>query len=168
MSLTGVAERTYTKCSSCHLFVEENPDAGPGTAPLVHLYGECDICEETNDNHGASPGPSAPMDWWRQFGPDLMRARFTDPPAEPTSDDRDPRLNAALCEFIDAFPNLAPVDVPHHVLAWAVDNLQHDWAEKLPSGVTQDDVDGARRAIGQVYRTGLRLEAEREEQRGEA
>ncbi|MFE6966921.1 hypothetical protein ACFVAJ_17555 [Agromyces sp. NPDC057679] len=156
------AERLHTKCQQCHLFVEENSDAGPDTAAWLHLYGECELCEETNSSHSAEPGPSAPLEFWEQFGPRLMRARFVKSPAWPTLAGSDPCTNPVFAAFLAEFPDTAPVDSPNFVLSWATQFLGADWQEKFPARVTAEHIDGARRGVGHIYRTGLILRADRE------
>lgn len=71
----------YEKCSECHLFVERNDDAeqDPMLVAYLHLYGECDFCVATDESHEANPGGGTrPLSWWREHGPELMRARFED------------------------------------------------------------------------------------------
>ncbi|BDZ52653.1 hypothetical protein GCM10025867_48940 (plasmid) [Frondihabitans sucicola] len=70
---------TYEKCSACHLFVDRNDsfDDDDTLAPYVHLYGECDLCVETDESHEARPGGGrGTLDYWKANGPDLMKARF--------------------------------------------------------------------------------------------
>lgn len=74
-------DREYEKCSECHLFVERNDDAeqNQSLAEYLHLYGDCDFCAATDDSHEAKPGGGIhPLSWWREHGPELMRARFED------------------------------------------------------------------------------------------
>lgn len=71
----------YEKCADCHLFVEPNgaADDDPTLAPFVHLH-RGDAADEALDaSHEARPsGMRTNLAVWRAYGPEPMRARFTD------------------------------------------------------------------------------------------
>jgi len=67
------------KCKHCHLFIEENEyDSDfPNIARWVHLT-RGDEADEFYDDHDAEPsGMLATLDVWREYGPTMMRLRFT-------------------------------------------------------------------------------------------
>lgn len=73
----------FDRCAYCHLLVDENPayvegaPEGEQNARWDHLAGECDFCVATDESHEAVPmGTPHPVSWWRENGPELMRARF--------------------------------------------------------------------------------------------
>ena len=75
MSTTYVA--MYTKCTECHLFVEENDVDGPNIAPYVHLSRGDEADEAIEATHDATPSDQTEtLDYWRVNGPAEMRARF--------------------------------------------------------------------------------------------
>lgn len=72
---------TYEKCRDCHLFIDVNDvEYDDDTlAAYVHLFGECDLCVETDESHEARPGGGrGTLDYWKANGPDLMKVRFVE------------------------------------------------------------------------------------------
>jgi len=69
----------YTLCGQpgCPLFVEPNEVDQPGLAKYVHLHRGDEADESIDDSHEAVPGETRDLNWWRQNGPENVRARFT-------------------------------------------------------------------------------------------
>lgn len=64
----------------CWLFVEENPSLGdsPDLAEYIHLARGDEADDALEDTHQAqSSNDVHSLDWWRQYGPDKMKERFT-------------------------------------------------------------------------------------------
>lgn len=71
------AEILYEKCAGCHLFVEDN-DSGEDFAPFVHLDRGDESDDRITETHDATPsGERFSLNYWKNNGPDAMRARFT-------------------------------------------------------------------------------------------
>ena len=71
----------YEKCKHCHLFIEDNyvADEDEGLAPFVHLHRGDEADEALDATHEAEPsGEIHTLDYWREHGPEAMRARFTE------------------------------------------------------------------------------------------
>lgn len=70
----------YEKCLHCHFFIDNN-DAWTNemnVSKYVHLSRGDEADEAWTEGHDATPsGMVASLSVWKDFGPDLMRARFT-------------------------------------------------------------------------------------------
>ena len=68
---------TVEKCAHCHLFIEENEDRAPDIARYVHLDRGDEADEAITQTHEATPsGEAHSLAYWKEHGPDAMRARF--------------------------------------------------------------------------------------------
>lgn len=80
------AEHLYEKCADCHLFVEVNAaaedfDPSENIQPFDHLHRGTPEDEALDSSHEPRPsGMKATLATWRAYGPEAMRARFTDDP----------------------------------------------------------------------------------------
>lgn len=71
----------YEKCRDCHFFVDDNPAWEPGAVSIarwMHLSrGDAEDDRWTEDHDAMPSGQIASLSVWREFGPPLMRQRFT-------------------------------------------------------------------------------------------
>ena len=75
----GYSDGTHAqKCAHCHLFIEPNDvEDADGIAPYVHLTRGDEADDLIESTHDAEPsGEIHPLEWWKEYGPAEMRARF--------------------------------------------------------------------------------------------
>lgn len=70
----------YEKCAQCDLFIDVNDTQGDNIAAYIHLMSDDRPGDtELDESHEPTPsGQLATLSVWRAYGPEGMRARFTD------------------------------------------------------------------------------------------